>query len=313
MKNSFIMLTYNQQKFVAEAVWAALAQEGPALEIILSDDCSTDHTFEIIQETVAGYTGPHRVVLNRNLVNIGVVANIRKAYEMSHGEILIAASGDDISLPDRSWRTVSEFEKKAVWLIHSHAHCIDMDGKDAASTYLSARLVATAGTTPDLKRVAVARGLYLGATAAFHRNLFRKYGYLSNPLAYEDLVYGFRAALEGRIGFIDRPLIKYRVGSGVSTSHIGGVPEARRKAEISTLRSFAAVLAQRRRDSDRFGLPVSDPIRRAIQKRRKFTILQLYYWGEAPGKRLRKLIWWHPIIAFAAFIKVLKHAARLVK
>jgi glycosyltransferase involved in cell wall biosynthesis len=213
MKYSFVLLAYNQQDFIAEAVKAALAQEGPAIEIVISDDCSTDRTFEIIKEIVADYRGPHQVLLNRNDTNIGVVAHIRKANAMSSGDILIAASGDDISRPDRSRRIIEAFETTNAWLVHSHASCIDLEGKEVPPTYLSAALVRGA----DLLTVAKSQSLYLGATAAFDRNIFRKYGYVTNPNSYEDLVYGFRASLENGVHFIDDQLVKYRVGSGIST------------------------------------------------------------------------------------------------
>lgn len=309
MKYSYVLLAYNQQDYIAEAVSAALAQEGPPLEIILSDDCSTDRTFEIMQETASDYRGPHQVVLNRNSKNIGVVAHIRKANTMCSGEILIAASGDDISLPDRSRRIIQVFEETDAWLVHSHADCIDRAGKDVPATYLSADLVRGA----DLKTIATSHGLYLGATAAIHRKMFTKYGYVNNPRAYEDLVYGFRAALEGGVQFIDRPLVRYRVGSGISTSLLHADADGMRKAEIRRLRSLLAVLAQRRRDAIRFGLDPTDHVMRAIQKRRLSTIFQLQFWGAISGAKYARLARWHPLTALLARRTMRKVARRFAR
>jgi glycosyltransferase involved in cell wall biosynthesis len=50
------MFAYNHERFIAEAVRGALSQTYSPLEIIISDDCSTDRTFEIIQSEVAGYS-----------------------------------------------------------------------------------------------------------------------------------------------------------------------------------------------------------------------------------------------------------------
>ena len=48
---SFILLGYNQEKFIREAISAAFSQIYSPLEIILSDDCSlVDDTFEIMKE-----------------------------------------------------------------------------------------------------------------------------------------------------------------------------------------------------------------------------------------------------------------------
>ncbi len=44
-KYSVIMMTYNQQDFVQDALSAILAQDCPPLEILVSDDKSDDATF----------------------------------------------------------------------------------------------------------------------------------------------------------------------------------------------------------------------------------------------------------------------------
>lgn len=308
MKYSFVLLSYNQQKFIAEAVNAALAQEGPLIEIVLSDDCSTDKTYEIMKEIVANYRGPHRVVLNRNNTNIGVVAHIRKANAMSTGDVLIAASGDDISLPDRSRRIIEAFEATNAWLVHSHAICIDLEGKEIPPTsHLSADLVRGA----DLLTIAKSQGLYLGATAAFDRKIFQKYGYVSNPNAYEDLVYGFRAALENGVHYIEDPLVKYRVGSGISTQHLHADLAGKRAAEIRRLRAELAVLAQRRRDGLVFGLSPADPIFRVINDRRLKAFFQLHFWGALSPSRCSRLLWRRPVLALSARLRVRKRSRRL--
>ena len=47
---TFALFAYNQEAFIREAVASALSQTYEPLEIILSDDCSTDRTFAIMQE-----------------------------------------------------------------------------------------------------------------------------------------------------------------------------------------------------------------------------------------------------------------------
>lgn len=74
---SFALLAYKQEQYIREAVEGAFSQTYSPLEIILSDDCSPDRTFDIIQEMAAKYTGPHKVVLNRNPQNFGIGAHAR--------------------------------------------------------------------------------------------------------------------------------------------------------------------------------------------------------------------------------------------
>ena len=57
---TFALFAYNQEDYIREAVQGALAQAYEPLEIILSDDCSSDRTYQIMQEMAVVYRGPHQ-------------------------------------------------------------------------------------------------------------------------------------------------------------------------------------------------------------------------------------------------------------
>lgn len=100
---SYVVTAYNIEEFIREAIECAFAQTYSPLEIILSDDCSSDRTFDIMEEMVKSYKGPHRVKLNRNPQNLGITRHMNKVYlDLAEGEIIIAAHGDDISIPERT-------------------------------------------------------------------------------------------------------------------------------------------------------------------------------------------------------------------
>ena len=44
---SYCLFAFNQEKYINEAIKGALNQTYSPLEIIISDDCSTDLTFQI--------------------------------------------------------------------------------------------------------------------------------------------------------------------------------------------------------------------------------------------------------------------------
>jgi glycosyltransferase involved in cell wall biosynthesis len=54
---TFALFTYNRERYIREAVEGAFSQTYSPLEIILSDDCSSDSTFEIIREMAGAYVG----------------------------------------------------------------------------------------------------------------------------------------------------------------------------------------------------------------------------------------------------------------
>ena len=100
---SFCLFAYNQERFIRKAVEGALSQTYSPLEIVLSDDCSTDSTFEIIKEMTDCYHGLHSIVLNRNPKNLGVGGHVNRVMEIAQGILVVAAAGDD-NIPTRKGR-----------------------------------------------------------------------------------------------------------------------------------------------------------------------------------------------------------------
>ena len=209
---SFVVIAYNQEKYIREAIRGAFDQTYEPLEIILSDDDSTDLTFEIMQEMAAAYHGPHETILNRNNKNLGLIDHVNLVHDLSKGSYIVAAAGDDVSLPNRTEVISKEIIQYCPTLIHSNVQPIDDKGKRlSVITY-----DPTFWRTVDPYASARSVGLYIGATGVWKKGLFRKYGKIKFTNAYEDLVIGYRAALEGNIKFIDEPLVLYRVNTGIS-------------------------------------------------------------------------------------------------
>lgn len=102
---SFVLLAYNQEGFIEEAVNGAFSQNYSPLEIILSDDCSKDKTFSIMEKLASSYTGPHKVILRRNSRNLGIGGHYNEVINIAAGEIIELAAGDDISLPHRTLKS----------------------------------------------------------------------------------------------------------------------------------------------------------------------------------------------------------------
>ena len=98
---TFALMCHDEQLFVRDALRAALAQDYEPLEILISDDHSTDGTFEIIQEEIRHYAGPHSFRIVRHNQNIGFENWFRTA-ENARGEFVVGAHGDDVSRPGRT-------------------------------------------------------------------------------------------------------------------------------------------------------------------------------------------------------------------
>lgn len=91
-KVSVIIPTFNRAELLRKALESVVAQEGGDFEIIVSDNCSADHT----QQVVAEFAGDPRIVYSRNESNIGMVRNWRRGiYEIARGEWFMLMSDDD--------------------------------------------------------------------------------------------------------------------------------------------------------------------------------------------------------------------------
>ena len=106
---------------MAEAVAGALTQTWTPLEVVLSDDCSNDATFEIMQSMAREYKGPHSIVLNRNEKRLGVGAHINRIIQLCRGDWIVASAGDDVSMPERTVRLYGHWavQGKKAGLVYS--------------------------------------------------------------------------------------------------------------------------------------------------------------------------------------------------
>ena len=209
---TFALFAYNQEKYIREAVEGALAQDYPNLEIIISDDCSPDRTFEVMQEATRNYSGFHHVKLNRNPVNLGLGSHVNKIVGQSKGELIVLAAGDDISAVNRvsclveKWRSLP-----GCVAVCSDSLVISGSGEE--------RGIMIGGPFKGAldKGVACYFSGVQGCTYAWTKQVFDVFGEMLQDTICEDRVVPLRAALLGNTGYVAVPLVKYRVhGSNIS-------------------------------------------------------------------------------------------------
>ena len=89
---SLVITSFNRAGLISSAIKSALLQDYPNLEIIISDNCSTDNTNMIINE----YIKDARVKYSINQRNIGMLPNFLKATkELAKGKYITYVSSDD--------------------------------------------------------------------------------------------------------------------------------------------------------------------------------------------------------------------------
>lgn len=210
------MLTYNCEAFVAAAIESMLTQDyvGP-LEIVVSDDASSDRTFAVARELIAGYRGPRQVVLRRRQINSGSKsAHLNDAFSVCTGELLVSFDGDDVSVPARVSRIVARYVGNSrVQSIYSTFAFMGIAGKRERRS----RVPRSPPGADPAEWFARVDAYAAGATLAVRRAVIDAFGPLDGTLN-EDVQLPFRAALVGDVDFIDEPLVLVRRHAGSFTA-----------------------------------------------------------------------------------------------
>ena len=206
---SLIVLCYQQEEFVEESIASMFDQDYRPLEIIICDDCSQDATVEKIEATLANAPDDVDVKFIKNMENLGISGNINSGFDVSSGDYIFMAAGDDISVPERVSRCMDVWAEADYEPDLMCSKFEDID-EDSNSTGVIGGSFFFPDTTLSVDKW---RCGATGACAAYSRRVFLDFGPIDNAVRSEDWVLSFRAWLLGGGLFIDEPLVKHRTHS----------------------------------------------------------------------------------------------------
>lgn len=119
---SIVTPSFNQVRFIRQAIESVQTQEYPRVEHIVVDGGSTDGTIEVLEQNSGAITWvsePDR----------GQTDAINKGFRMAHGEILTWLNSDDMYLPGTLETIVRVFnEHPDVDLVYGDCDAIDENG-----------------------------------------------------------------------------------------------------------------------------------------------------------------------------------------
>jgi glycosyltransferase involved in cell wall biosynthesis len=265
---TILLLCHKDERFIRAALESAFAQTVPC-EILVSNDCSGDRTFEIAQEMVAQYRGPHRVSVRCNERNLGVAAHVNATVPLASGEIIVMMAGDDIAYPHRVAETLRTFARDPnVMILGSDFDGIDEEGRPHALRF---RQRPDAFSLGAYVRAGHLIGL-LGATIAFRREVFDRFGPIVGPI--EDNALSLRGALLGTCLQLPDKLIQYRQHAGSVSAGVFARNEA---PEVAKRRRYErTILFYRGTADDLEQCAAQLPELRNDQRRQVDDILAMY-------------------------------------
>jgi glycosyltransferase involved in cell wall biosynthesis len=232
---SVALCTYNGERFIEEQLHTILAQDVPALEVVVSDDGSSDGTVSIIRAIASSETGSTSVRLAHTDRVGGVARNFDRTIAACRGDIIALSDQDDLWDPGRLGTIVGILAAKSMpSLVFADAVLIDSRGELLGGTLQqSLRLSRSERVRLDQGRpfeALIRRNIVTGAVSAFTRDLYE----LSTPFPELWVHDEWLAIMAAGLGTVIR-----------STDHLGayrlhdanqiGVPEVSVRARLQRM------------------------------------------------------------------------------
>lgn len=200
---SIIITSYNRATMISKSIESALAQDYPNLEIIISDNCSTDTSDTVIKR----YIHDPRIKYNRNAENIGMLGNFRKAtYELSQGEYITYVNSDD-------YLTDNAFVFDCSKLVKQHKDILLVHGRMAFNNTKNGVLWEMPESPYFLKEVwdgkdvffqSMKTGLFSWGACFMKREAMYRVKSLQSDYHNADLDSNYKIMLSCKVGFINR-------------------------------------------------------------------------------------------------------------
>jgi glycosyltransferase involved in cell wall biosynthesis len=279
--------TFNRARWLPRAIESALAQTVEDFVLIVSDNCSTDDT----REVVAGFDDP-RLVYVRQDEHVGLNEHFNRCYAMAATEYMFLIPDDDVMLPDALERTMAVLDANpSVGLVHGCAKLIDENDDTIAPAHHMTQLDADE-IEPGQTFIALAvdHGYRVHASTALLRTrAFADISLRDEEFPVTDVGLWLRLALNWDLAFVARTLAVVRVHSGAYTADGRGVTTGGYVQQLDVIDKLREVkLAFVEEFADRLRNP--DDLRSAARAAYRRDLLDFAGHATIPERRFWKTV-----------------------
>lgn len=231
MKESFplvsiVVVSYNAESTIIETLDSIISQTYKNIEIIISDDCSTDKTITVVGEWLCQHEKELScpVKLLKSEINQGVCRNFNKAIMASSGDYIKIIAGDDILLSNCCADYV-EFVKEnpSAKFVSSFVRVYDgnFDEINCRNYKSQPSVPSIFFKSTDIQLKKMAFSIFISAPSMFFsRELFEKVGGFDVRYSYEDHPFYINILEAGeRIYFCPKQTVGYRVHQSTYNSN----------------------------------------------------------------------------------------------
>ena len=167
---SVLLSTYNSEESIGESVDSLLSQTYKNLEILISDDGSTDSTKEICKKF---QLKDERVLFSSNKKNIGLTKSLNNLAQKASGSLIARHDADDISLPYRIEEQIQFMKTKKLDAVTSRSLVKQNNKKRPGISFY----------IPD-KLLINRKNPFIHGTLIIKKNVFQEIGYYDERFYY---------------------------------------------------------------------------------------------------------------------------------
>lgn len=215
---SVVIITYNSARFVTKTLESVKTQSWQNIELIVSDDCSTDDTVTICLEWISENSDRFSAVkLITVPQNSGVSSNCNRGFRAASGEWVKMIAGDDVLMKNCITDNLDYIDRypEAAFIV-SDIREIDENGSILRDKVFNEGLAYFSNIRSARRQLkAYSRWPAFLNTPTFfcNRELIEKVGYCDEDfMIYEDMTMVFRIIEnKNRLHYMKRPTVEYRV------------------------------------------------------------------------------------------------------
>jgi glycosyltransferase involved in cell wall biosynthesis len=204
---SIAMTTYNGAQYLKEQIESIQNQTIQDFELIICDDCSSDNTFELLQEYALNDS---RITVLRNNQNLGFKRNFEKVIGLCKGDYIALSDQDDIWFPNHL-EILENAIKGNVMLSCARPIFVDENNKELPAKYDYFKMDYVPSSDEGIAHhIFLGRSTFQGASMMIKKSFFDIALPIPDGANYHDSWFAGLACFAGGIAYVDVPVMRYR-------------------------------------------------------------------------------------------------------
>ena len=234
-KVDILLATYNGEKYIKEQVESILNQTYENIQIIISDDCSTDKTRQVLKE----YENNEKIKIFYQEKNLGYVKNFEFLLKQVESNLYMLSDQDDVWKKEKVEKSVEKIESEKLDLVFGDLEVVDENLNTLYKSYNRyMHLIHKIKKYQKDYRLQYLYNCMTGCTIISRKNWIDKVLPFPTNSKYviHDYWIGLIIALNGKVGYLDTPYILYRQHG---TNQVGTKKASKQYNELKKVRDMS--------------------------------------------------------------------------